>query len=171
MNTVSPSLPVESKYIYKGKSWFLDENELKVVLTFGLTDVCCLISISNRFNSRYFVTDLCCLISISNRFNSRYFVTYNLFSSFYNLAGVRIHSLSRADAIRVRTECKIGRTGTGTRTWLSGRTLGTIVALQLCLPWQFGLTPFVQWCTFSYLPMKTRGDRVFAHEFAVGGEA
>ena len=45
------------------------------------------------------------------------------------------------------------------------------VALQLCLPWQFGLTPFVQWCTFSYLPMKTRGDRVFAHEFAVGGEA
>ena len=45
------------------------------------------------------------------------------------------------------------------------------VALQLCLPWQFGLTPFVQWCTFSYLPMKARGDRVFAHEFAVGGEA
>ena len=45
------------------------------------------------------------------------------------------------------------------------------VALQLCLPWQFGLTPFVQWSTFSYLPMKTRGDRVFAHEFAVGGEA
>ena len=47
----------------------------------------------------------------------------------------------------------------------------TFVALQLCLPWQFGLTPFVQWCTFSYLAMKTRGDRVFAHEFAVGGEA
>ena len=128
MNTVSPSLPVESKYMYKGKSWFLDENELKVVLTFGLTDVCCLISISNRFNSRYFVTDLCCLISISNRFNSRYFVTYTLFSYCYNCPGVRIRGYCRAGVIFVRTECKIDRIGTGTRTWRSGRTLGTIAS-------------------------------------------
>ena len=86
--------------------------ELKVVLTFDLTVV-----------GEHFRLTLITVLTLG-----RYFVTYTLFSCCYCCCGVRIRGYCRAGVIFVRTECKIGRIGTGTRTWRSGRTLGTIAS-------------------------------------------